>query len=372
MPVALWAYRAGSRVAWRRLAWATPAPAEPIRLVIEKASAWELQVLGDDGSPEAGARIWLSAIGRLAVPEELAARVVAETGRDGTAVITAFAPGDIRGARVESTKFGAQAVATNLGRQAAETRTVRLEPVGRVSGRVVADSDKPVSGLTIEARTFPEGFDLGGTVGLAEVITDEAGRFEIGAIAAGRLALMLDFRSLPDFSYRGLPPASQVVETGGATTILVRLKRAVRIEGVVRERGTGVPIAGVSPIIPDPAMRQGGNPSVVTDAGGKFRGYMEGDQPYAFIYATPKPYFVPSDAPDTSHLLSAGATAFKLPPTELARGQSLRGTVVEETGKLVPGALVRASWGGKDVVTQSVAANRPERVVPARRARPAG
>ncbi len=153
-PVALWAYRAGSRVARRRLPWATPAPEEPIRLVLEKASASGLQVLGDDGSPEAGARVWLSGIDRLAVPDELAARIVAETGRDGSAAVTAFAPGDIRGVRVESTKFGMQTV-TRFGRQAAETRSVRLEPVGRVSGRVVTDSDKPVSGLRLEARTFP-------------------------------------------------------------------------------------------------------------------------------------------------------------------------------------------------------------------------
>ncbi|MGO9467664.1 MAG: carboxypeptidase regulatory-like domain-containing protein [Isosphaeraceae bacterium] len=355
LPVALWAYRAGSRVAWRRLPWATPAPLEPIRLVLEQAPAWGFQVLGNDGSPEAGARVWSSAIDRLSVPDELAARIVAETGRDGTAAITAFAPGEIRGARVVSTNSGAQTF-SRFGRQGAETRIVRLEPVGRVAGRVVTDSDKPVSGLRLEARTFPEGYDTGGTVGSAEVVTDVAGRFEIAAIAAGRLALVLDFRSLPDLPYRGFPPDSQVVETGGTTTVEIRLKRAVRVEGVVRERGTGVPIAGVSPMIPDPAIRRGGNPWVVTDAGGEFHGYMEGDQPYAFIYATPKPYFVPSDAPDTFHLLSAGATEFKLPPAELARGESLGGTVVDETGKFVRGALVRATWDGKEVITQSVAA----------------
>jgi hypothetical protein len=297
----------------------------------------------------------LSAVDRLAVPDELAGRVVIETDRAGMAAITAFAPGEIRAARVESAKFGAQTF-SSFGQQTGQAKTVRLEPVGRVAGRVVTDSNQPVSGLRLEARTNPGGFDNGGTVGTAEATTDQDGRFEIARIAAGRLALVLDFRSLPDLPYRGSPPASQVVETGETTTVAVRLKHAVRIEGVVRERGTGVPIAGVSPMIPDPAMDSGGNPWVVTDAFGKFHGYMEGDQPYAFIYATPKPYFVPSDAPDTRHLLPAGATEFKLPPTELARGQLLRGTVVDEAGKLVPGALVRASWGGKDVVTQSVAA----------------
>ncbi|MEJ7637727.1 MAG: carboxypeptidase-like regulatory domain-containing protein [Singulisphaera sp.] len=133
------------------------------------------------------------------------------------------------------------------------------------------------------------------------------------------------------------------------------MKRAVRIEGVVRERDGGAPIPGVSPEVPDPATRLGGNPKVVTDSGGRFAAYMEGEQPYAFLYSTPKPYFIPSDTPETVQRLPAGATGFTFPPTELARGVGLRGTVVDETGALVAGALVRASWGGKGTIFQSVA-----------------
>ncbi len=77
-------------------------------------------------------------------------------------------------------------------------------------------------------------------------------------------------------------------------------------------------------------------------------------QPYAFLYSTPKPYFIP-ETPDTFHLLPAGATEFKLPPTELVRGEALGGSVVDESGKYVSGALVRASWGGDENVLQSVA-----------------
>ena len=92
----------------------------------------------------------------------------------------------------------------------------------------------------------------------------------------------------------------------------------------------------------------------MTDANGRFEGYIEGEQPYAFLYTTPKPFYIP-ETPDTFHLLPAGATEFKLPPTELVRGEALRGSVVDETGKYVSGALVRASWGGDKNVLQSVA-----------------
>ena len=212
---------------------------------------------------------------------------------------------------------------------------LRLQPAGRLSVRILDDAGKPVAGLKVHAQTFPDGYDLGGTVGQAEGITDSSGRLEVPAIAAGRLALVLDLRSRPDLPLRGLPPANQVVEAGQTTIVDIRLKHAVRIEGVIRERKTGLPIAGVSPEIPDLAIRVGENSKVVTDALGRFEGFIEGQQPYAFLYTTPKPYFIPTDTPDTFHLLPAGATEFKLPPTELVRGETLRGSVFDESGTVV-------------------------------------
>ena len=125
---------------------------------------------------------------------------------------------------------------------------------GRVSGRVVTGAGQPVSGLRVRAETFPDGYDLGGTLGSGSVTTDENGQFEIPAMAAGRLSLVLDLRSRPDLPFRGLPPANQVVEAGRTTSVGIRLKRAVHIEGVIRERGTGLPIAGVEPANPRPCL----------------------------------------------------------------------------------------------------------------------
>jgi Carboxypeptidase regulatory-like domain len=354
LPVALWAFQPDGRVAARRLPWAVPAPAEQVQLVIERFAASVFRVLGENAAPEAGARVQVIAIDGMVVPADLAEKLTKLTGRDGSVTIQAFAPGAIRRLSVQSSKYGNQLIGTP-----AETTTtaaeLRLEPAGRVSARILDETGKPVVGLKVHAQTFPDGYDLGGTVGLAEGVTDSSGRLEISAIAAGRLMLVLDLRSRPDLPYRGLPPANQIVEACQATTVEIRLKRAVRIEGVIRERTTGLPIAGVSPELPDLAVRLGQNAKVVTDALGKFEGYIEGQQPYAFLYTTPKPFFVPSDTPESLHLLPAGSTEFKLPPTELVRGEALRGSVVDETGTVVAGALVRASWGGKEQVLQSVA-----------------
>ena len=323
LAVGLWAAIATKRIAWRRLPWALPPPAQPVRLVIEKPSPAGFRLMRPDGAPAAGARVLPRAVDRLVVPREVGEMFAAVAGPDGVLNMPALAPGELRWAQVELPGLGTQVIRT-LGPDTTPATAIRLEPAGRVSGRVIAEPDKPVAGLPIHALTFPDGYDLGGTLGAATVLTDGDGRFEIPAIAAGRLALVLDLRSRSDLPYRGLPPVNQVVEAGRMTTVRIQLKRVVRLEGVIRERGTGTPIEGVSPEIPDLAYRLGGNSRPVTDAAGRFEGYMEGEQPYAFLYATPKPYFIP-ERPDSLHLVPPGATEFKLPPTELVRGSACGG-----------------------------------------------
>ena len=354
LPVVLWAVGPDGLVAARRLPWAIPAPSEQLTLMIVKGAPAVFRVLGPDGVPDAGARIEVVALEGMIVPQELAQKIGAATSRDGSVTIKAVGREAIRRVSVESSKYGKQLI----GEPAAESAIageLQLASVGRVSIRIFDDAGKPVNGLRVHAQTFPDGYGLGGTAGLGEGETDSQGRLEIPAIAAGRLALVLDLRARPELPYRGLPPANQVVEAGQTTTVEIRLKLAAHLKGLIRERGTGLPIAGVSPEIPDLAVRAGENARVVTNARGEFEGFIEGQQPYAFLYTTPKPYFIPADAPDALQLLPAGATEFKLPPKELVRGVTLSGSVVDETGKMVSGALVRASWGGTDSVLQSVA-----------------
>ena len=122
-------------------------------------------------------------------------------------------PETIRRVRVDSPKYGTQIIRT-LGPDTTTASLFRLEPVGRVSVRVVADADKPVAGLRIQAETFPEGYDLGGTIGQAEGHdrcerpARDSGDRRRPAGARARPAIS------PDLPYRGLPPANQVVEAG--------------------------------------------------------------------------------------------------------------------------------------------------------------
>ena len=152
LPVGLWAFVAGERIAWRRLAWAIPAPSEPVRLVVAKASAASFRVLGPDGAADAGARVLPCALEPMVVPIELAEKIAAVAGADGVADLPAFASGELRFFRVESSKYGSQIVHTS----APNATAVQLEPVGRLKGRVIAEAGKPVVGLRIRAETLPD------------------------------------------------------------------------------------------------------------------------------------------------------------------------------------------------------------------------
>jgi hypothetical protein len=350
VPVALWAHRPGTRAAWRRLDWVVPGLEEAVRLVLGAAAGTTVRVLGPDGRPVDHARLAVVALAHLPVPTELAGRLAARTDRDGKAVIPGFAAGEIAAVRVESPRFGTQRGSPSRP-DAGGTRTLTLEPAGRVAGRLVGDDGRPVTGLVVRATSYPEGLDLGGMVGMAEVASDDQGRFDILALAAGRLVLTLGFRPGEPPAFRGQPPVHRVVEEGRTTNVEVALRHAVLVQGVVRERGTGAPIPGVRPAL-NPA--RGGDASAVTDTEGRFAGFLLGDQPYAFLYSTPRPYFIPADAPESGHLLPPEATEYTLPPIELDRGAAVRGAVVDEAGRPVAGALVRASWEPAGGLLQSL------------------
>jgi hypothetical protein len=353
VPVALWAYRPGARAAWRRLDWVVPGPEGPVRLVLEPPAGTTVRVLGPDRRPVDHARLAVTALAHLAVPDELAGRLEARTDRDGEAVIPAFAAEEITSVRVAAPRLGMQR--GRPSRPDAEgIRTVTLEPAGRVAGRLVGDDGRPVAGLAVRATAYPEGIDLGRMVGTAEVASDAAGRFDIPALAAGRLVLTLGFRPGEPPAYRGQPPVNQVVEAGRTANVEIALRRAVLVRGLVRERGTGAPIPGVRPVL-NPA--RGGDASAVSDAEGRFAGFTLGNQPYGFLYGAPRPYVIPTDAPEAvGHLLPPGATEYTLPPIELARGAAVRGVVVDEAERPVTAALVRASWEPPGGLLQSLTA----------------
>ncbi len=91
----------------------------------------------------------------------------------------------------------------------------------------------------------------------------------------------------------------------------------------------------------------GGDYFAVTGADGRYQGYIAREiwQPYGWTMRIPIPFFDPSAGPDTPQRMPpAGINDLVLPPIELPRGVDVPGSVVDDAGRPVAGAMIEATW----------------------------
>jgi beta-lactamase regulating signal transducer with metallopeptidase domain/protocatechuate 3,4-dioxygenase beta subunit len=336
----IWAYRRGSGAAWtkREPDGTVSLEGRSNRLTLGGSTPVRVRILESDGAPLPGTRVGVRHLQDAAsyVPDELIGLTAAETDADGRSTLTAFTPAEILGILVTSPRFGRQVA---MFRQGVDGEaTIRLRPAARAEGRVVADDPAAVRGLAIwvhSRRAEPNGPEV---YAHAEATTDDRGRFEFPAIAAGDLSVSVLTRKSSPYFAPGSVDAS--VGPGGLARVEVRLAKAVRVRGEVREKGTGHPIAGVKLRYFGP----GGSdlPMVETDANGRYQALALPGQGSRWVIP-PKSYLAPK--PGGSTPITIGPEAEQaLPPIELERGASLRGVVVGDDGKPVAGAKVEGKW----------------------------
>ncbi len=309
--------------------------------MLDAPSRAEFVVRGPDGRPVAGARIQPRALDRefFAVPDGLAERIEAQTVTDdhGRAVLAEFFPDEISTIFVSAPGLGRQQFGFGLRGGSQEARTIDLMPVGRVEGRIVADDPEIARNhrLTVmiwDRRLGPP------ALGLFYLRTDPQGRFVIPEVPVGGL-------SVSGMPTAGSPwflesPPDLKVEAGKTTRVDVRPIKGFRLKGVVRERGTGSPIAGVGL---GPYGRQGDDDATVsTNAEGRFTLFALRSA-LLLPGAVPEGYAAPHFSLEDPKV-PEGAAEFELPPIELSRAGTVRGFVVDERGEPVPGATVMASW----------------------------
>jgi hypothetical protein len=274
LPLALWAHRPGREVAAMGLSRSKLPAGDSIVLKLGAPTALAFRVLGPDGAPEAGARVTpamlrieggLPPSSAFPPPDELAERLGAETDREGRGRLADLTPAAVLAVRVAAPRFGHQG-----GPFAADDRgvpTLTLAPVGRLAGRVVADDPETARGLTVHARTIPDGPAAPRSLGEAAATTDAAGRFEVPALAAGRLVLGVLPRAGSALQAR--PPSDLRIEPGRLTEIDIPLKdpnRLRAVSGRVVDR-RGAPVAGAIIFQTGDAP---GRTQAETDAQGRF------------------------------------------------------------------------------------------------------
>jgi hypothetical protein len=214
---------------------------------------------------------------------------------------------------------------------AAATRTAPTQITGRV-----LSGGAPVDGALVSARLLVRG-GPGSAEGLvaAQATSDAEGRFTLGELGPGRHLLTA--------SREGFAQARAVVaRTGEEAT--VELTRGGTLAGVVREAGTGRPLAPFRV-----EVRRGGRgwklllrATTVVDASGRFE--LADLPPGPVVVTASAPGHLPSPEEEATIPEHPGVTEVEL---RLGQGGRISGRVTDRaTGKPLPGARIALEGDG--------------------------
>ena len=319
----------GPRVAWYRLPGVALADDPPVRITFGAPCGSQVRIVDPDRKPVAGARVSPTRAGGILVPGPLGQALAATSDANGGATIAGLSPGVLDEVRVSAGESGEQVLEMPDSRlqiqdsniQNNESINMLMAPVGRIQGRLVSPHGEPIRGVTIRATSQVGGYPGSGQGGVARAACDEQGRFVIPAIAAGMMTLEPEYDPERGSVLRNWPLSRILVRAGRTTELMIPMHPTVKVQGLVREKGTGRPIAGAA------VMWYGlfdGYPVADTDASGAFRGFIAREE----IFAVPSP---DPRAEPVLHARRRGAGAAgpaaarvdeaTLQPTELPQGR---------------------------------------------------
>jgi beta-lactamase regulating signal transducer with metallopeptidase domain/protocatechuate 3,4-dioxygenase beta subunit len=182
-----------------------------LNLILRPQQGVSFGVVGPDGNPIAGAEIrpwhvrynqqW--AIPPLSVQKWLSTT----TDERGNATLHGIEVENYGSIRAETESFGIQHMWVGDDRPS----VLRLSPVGRLEGRVIADEPAAVRERTVVVESSPQNYQ-----GFAVVVTDDNGRFVIPKLAAGEGRIRCEFD--PELPFRPRDARQPVLIRANETT----------------------------------------------------------------------------------------------------------------------------------------------------------
>lgn len=327
----------------------------PVEITLAAAEPVTLTVLDPQGKPVAGAEIPApdyESGGRWLAASDWKERLTRTTDASGQVTIDYLPAKASFLVTVTTADYGIQR--RQVTTEPAD-RTIRLRPVGRLEGRVLADDAKVVAGLPVEIYSSLD-VQNGGS-GYAELKTDAEGRFVVPHLAEGNARVMVQVDRSRPFRIAGEIKPAKVI-AGQTAAVEIPLVKAARVTGKVIEQGTQKPIAGVKLFLSNRFESE----QVVSGADGSFAARFGPGSIYGNINETPAGYFNPSFILNVGGEIGPETKELALKPIELSRSIQREVLVVDEGGKPAANAWVDATWVVKHdryttIVTRSARTN---------------
>lgn len=329
---------------------------EPVRLVLEQPGDFQVKIVDPQGAPVVGAKLTVTGLNdllpngvttysRSATPQPpttLRSRWTVTSNNDGLAKLSAVSWDEVRSFDVEHPSFGRQSCLSDFFMS--HEGQVRLRAAKPVRGRLVADDPAVVRGVTIRFQVGNEGrpgkHDAFVT-STVEATTDQDGRFKTPLIAEGQLNVVI-----PEIEMGSSGRPKYLLErcrrslSMQMSDLELKLQRAVRVHGTVRERGSGKGVPKVWVVYQithgqeTPALTYTG--VIFTDENGRFA---FDDLPAACIVALDGFCVTPWEGK-----IPSGAAEFVLPPFDVV---SVRGRVVDQSGRPAAWQSLKCYWRPK-------------------------
>lgn len=320
---------------------------EPLVIKLAEEEPVKFEIHQPSGKPLVGGKVqphhWHT--GHIP-PEEILDRIAATTDAEGVATLHGIAPDLVRRVDVIADQYGKQSFVTReMPADADQPTTLTVIDVGSIEGQLVCDD--PVAVSNVRVAVVGSNRDGGQAEGSGETMTDDKGRFRLEQLAAGRYDLYVE--APEGTTYRPIVPREIVVSTDEVTNVDVEYGETVLVRGMVDARGTDQPVAGAYVSVSHGSSYQ--RESVLTDAQGRFEARVLPGRVNCSLIVIPKDFsaWVRVRATNNSTEVTLQDSPLDLPPLEIAKSQTIEGTLLATKGEPVPTADVRAQNGDTSI-----------------------
>jgi beta-lactamase regulating signal transducer with metallopeptidase domain len=303
------------------------------------------RVLTPDGQPLIGVQVKAQnykARGYEIVPEEMQASLVARTDADGFVTLPAIQSGPLFSIAMQHEDYGLQVIRVD-NKQAGAYREIRLRHVASIKGRLTSDTPEWVRNVSLAFTTDNED-EWKHPHGMAEVVTDNEGKFQIPKIASGG-PLRTYVRIDPALPVRPLLSENVFFTADETVELEIPLVDAPLVRGKVVAKSTGKPVAKAEISLGYGGFQQ--SDQVMTDERGEYQGRVLPGRVRVHITSLPDGFVQLGSPWAEPYQVPENVDSFDLPKIEVVGSYELKGKLIGADDQPLPNIQVIAIEGNR-------------------------